>query len=304
MDNVKISASAEKIIENMLTAWPSIIRSRWRKKLLLIGRQLASSKGSKELDDKTMLEVLDNWPFSEDSWRIRAALARFGGESPQLGFKGDAPGFKPTVSTWSAEPDKRIEKRKSGKIKIAAILGSPRKGGNTDILVDQMLRGAESAGAETEKVFLSKLDIKFCTGCDACTKKKIDDFCTIKDDMTPGLYRQFLESDILITGFPIYTGRESAMLANYHDRLYGLGRPPWMWGKEEMRKGAMVVTWAAPKKTSFEKVIEHHINLMAWYGVVVEEAVYASFCNEKGIIASDKEGLKKAFDAGKRLAEL
>ena len=68
-----------------------------------------------------------------------------------------------------------------------------------------------------------------------------------------------------------------------------------------MRTGAIVVTWGAPKPSSFERVVEHHINLMAWYGVAVEEAVYGSFCYEQGIIASDEEGLKKAFDSGKRL---
>ena len=303
MADITVSKDARDIIEIMLTSWPSIVRDRWREKLLLIGKQLAATKGQKELDEKTMLEVPDHWPFSENGWRIKSAVARSKGESLQVGFKKDMGGFAPSVSAWSAPLDARIEKRKTEKPKITAILGSPRKGGNTDILLDQMLKGAESTGAEVEKIFLSKMNIRFCTGCDACTKKELENYCTIKDDMTPGLYEKFVSCDILIEAFPIYTGRESAVLANYHDRLYGLGRLPWRWQKEEMRKGAIIVTWGAPGKSSFENVIEHHINLMAWHGVIIEEAVYASFCTEKGIIGSDEEGLKKAFEAGKRLAE-
>ncbi|RMF93073.1 MAG: flavodoxin family protein [Candidatus Schekmanbacteria bacterium] len=304
MKDVKLSDSAKETVEIMLTAWPAIVRERWRDKILHIAKLYGASKGCDEVDDKTLIETIDLWPLSENKWRLKSAIAKSRGESLQMGFKKDMPGFTPSVSSWSAPSEKRIAKSKKEKLKVTAVLGSPRKGGNTDILLDKMLDGAQSAGAETEKIVLSKLDIKFCTGCDACTKKNLENYCTIKDDMTRELYKKFVDCDILIEAFPIYTGRESAMLANYHDRLYGLGRLPWTWETEELRKGAIIVTWGAPGKSSFENVIEHHINLMAWHGIIVEEAVYASFCTEKGIIASDEDGLKKAFEAGRKIVEL
>jgi len=52
--------------------------------------------------------------------------------------------------------------------RVLGIVGSPRRGGNTEILVGAVLRGAEEAGALVEKVLLSKLGISPCLACDAC----------------------------------------------------------------------------------------------------------------------------------------
>ena len=56
--------------------------------------------------------------------------------------------------------------------KILGIVGSPRKKGNTHILVSKMLEGAEAEGAETDILLLGKLEIRECTGCHACWKGK------------------------------------------------------------------------------------------------------------------------------------
>jgi multimeric flavodoxin WrbA len=53
-------------------------------------------------------------------------------------------------------------------LRALGIVGSPRKGGNTDILTDEALRGASEAGALTEKVYLVDLDIAPCDGCETC----------------------------------------------------------------------------------------------------------------------------------------
>jgi multimeric flavodoxin WrbA len=55
-------------------------------------------------------------------------------------------------------------------IQILGIVGSPRKGGNTDILIDEILDSAEEFGAETEKVILTDLNINLCQACDSCYK--------------------------------------------------------------------------------------------------------------------------------------
>jgi multimeric flavodoxin WrbA len=53
---------------------------------------------------------------------------------------------------------------------VLGINGSPREGGNTETLVNEVLRGAEEAGASTEMVFLNKLEIKPCQACNSCYK--------------------------------------------------------------------------------------------------------------------------------------
>jgi len=300
MAELPLSSKAEELLQKMLLAWPAIIRGRWREKLMIIANLHAAANGEKEISADTLLNILNVWPFSEHSWVIKGTLLHLGLITREEMFRGREAVLKPTIRFWSTDESNKIKIAPSGKTKVAAILGSPRKGGNTDIIIDELLKGAESAGAEVEKVHLNKLNIRYCTGCDKCRDKSFKGFCSLKDDMTPVLYKQFLECDVLIVGFPIYTGRESAVLANYHDRLYGLGSFPWMFeGKK--RRGALVVTWGAPNARAFERIIDHHVSLMSWYGVTVEEAVYGSGCTEKGIIAQDKEGLQKTFEAGKRL---
>jgi multimeric flavodoxin WrbA len=83
---------------------------------------------------------------------------------------------------------------------VLGIVGSPRRGGNTETLVDEVLRGAEEAGALVEKVILSKLDIGPCRACDACQDTGE---CVQRDDM-PALLEQMEHSQVWVLGTPIY----------------------------------------------------------------------------------------------------
>ena len=58
---------------------------------------------------------------------------------------------------------------KKGKMKILVLTGSPRKGGNSDLLCDEFMRGAVEAGNEVEKIRVSEKKIGYCTGCYYCT---------------------------------------------------------------------------------------------------------------------------------------
>ena len=79
--------------------------------------------------------------------------------------------------------------------KLLAFVGSPRKGGNTDVLVDEALDAFREAGGATEKVFLSSLNINPCQGCFACMPEDgLDSVCVTRDDMTE-LYRKMFEAD-------------------------------------------------------------------------------------------------------------
>lgn len=65
-------------------------------------------------------------------------------------------------------------------MQVLGIIGSPRIGGNTEVLVDEVLAGAKEAGASVERVILNKLDIKPCQACNSCYKTG---HCAQKDDM-------------------------------------------------------------------------------------------------------------------------
>jgi multimeric flavodoxin WrbA len=85
-------------------------------------------------------------------------------------------------------------------MKVLGIMGSPRRQSNTEILLDKALEGAREAGAEVEKVLVSKLRISPCLEIYACFK---DGNCSIKDDMQT-LYDKLLEADHIVFASPIF----------------------------------------------------------------------------------------------------
>jgi multimeric flavodoxin WrbA len=102
-------------------------------------------------------------------------------------------------------------------VKVIGFNGSPRKGGNTATLVEAVLRGAASKGAETQVVHLNELDMKGCQSCYAC--KKDPGRCATEDDLSP-LLEQMKECDAVVLGSPIYWFRVSAQLKTLIDRFY------------------------------------------------------------------------------------
>ena len=103
------------------------------------------------------------------------------------------------------------------KVKILGVGSSPRKNGNTDLLLDSFLKGAESAGAETKKVLLRTYSIESCIGCEACRKSGA---CTQFHDGMELLYPEIEASDGLILGTPTYNYNITSSMKSFIDRLY------------------------------------------------------------------------------------
>jgi len=105
-------------------------------------------------------------------------------------------------------------------MKLIAICGSARKHGNTASMLQQVIDGAKSAGAETELVNLFDLDYKGCTGCHSCKlkDKKFYAHCVVNDGLKP-LLKRIEESDIIVLGSPVYYGNLSGQMRSFTDRL-------------------------------------------------------------------------------------
>ena len=84
-------------------------------------------------------------------------------------------------------------------MKVLGIMGSPRGGGNSDILLDQAIAGAKDGGAEVEKIILSKKKISGCLDCQKCNESGV---CVIRDDMIE-LHQKILDSDAVIHSVPV-----------------------------------------------------------------------------------------------------
>jgi len=103
-------------------------------------------------------------------------------------------------------------------MKIVGINGSPRRGGNTDLLLGEFLRGCREAGADVEEFYLRDLKISPCLEIYAC---KQDGNCPINDDMKL-LYAKFVEADGLAIASPIFFYAVSAQLKAMIDRCQAM----------------------------------------------------------------------------------
>lgn len=101
--------------------------------------------------------------------------------------------------------------------RVLGIVGSPRKKGNTNAMVDAILEGAAMKGAGVEKVHLSKKKIKPCKACDACREGKGK--CRQDDDMEE-LLALMKESDVWVFGTPVYWWGPTAQMKTFIDRWY------------------------------------------------------------------------------------
>ena len=122
-------------------------------------------------------------------------------------------------------------------MKILALIGSPRKGGNTDILVDKFLEGAEMKEHVYEKIYLYKYNISSCVSCNIC--KKDNYVCKVKDEMQE-IYPKIDTSDVVVFGTPNYWFGPSAKMKLLFDRLL----PYTSSKKMEGKKGILIVAAA------------------------------------------------------------
>lgn len=100
---------------------------------------------------------------------------------------------------------------------ILALQGSPRGKGNTDIMLQEFLKGAASAGAQTETVYLKKLNINHCTGCYTCWTKT-PGTCIFQDDMTAVL-EKIQKNDVLVVATPVYGYNMTSLTKTALDRM-------------------------------------------------------------------------------------
>ncbi len=109
---------------------------------------------------------------------------------------------------------------------MLVINGSPRKGGNTETVLNAFVEGAKEAGAEVTVIRLVEIDHKNCKGCNSCHKNGV---CVIRDALTP-VFDQMLQSDILVLASPIYSMSVTAEMKSFIDR------GQFLWAQKFIRK--------------------------------------------------------------------
>jgi NAD(P)H-dependent FMN reductase len=137
--------------------------------------------------------------------------------------------------------------------KVVAVVGSYRKGGTTDTVVEAVLAGAREKGAETSTIYLIDRPIEFCTNCRECMQTPGPERgkCVQKDGLEPML-QEIEAADAIVLGSPINHGNVTAIFRRFMERIVGYGY--WPWGqktpsgrkKVPTRKAVLVATSAMP----------------------------------------------------------
>ncbi len=142
---------------------------------------------------------------------------------------------------------------------ILAVLGGGRKNGNTEQLVDAFLSGAEAAGHHVEKLSLMRMEVKGCTGCNACRYGKP---CVQKDDFH-SLIPKIEAADLLVFASPLYFWTISSRLKAFIERFYCLAQedanpPLGRYEKYSVKDSALLMTAADDLFWTFEQASAYY----------------------------------------------
>jgi NAD(P)H-dependent FMN reductase len=138
-------------------------------------------------------------------------------------------------------------------LNILAIVGSYRKRGTIDTVVDAILASAKEAGAETKKIYLIDKHLLFCTNCRSCTQQPgdSDGKCVLDDDME-SILREVEHADAIVLGSPMNAGTVIAVMKVFLERL--VCKAYWPWGApapksrnpKKTKQAVLVASSAAP----------------------------------------------------------
>lgn len=130
--------------------------------------------------------------------------------------------------------------------KILILSGSPRKGGNSDILCDEFARGAKESGNDVEKIRVSEKKIGYCRACYYC--RDHEGKCAINDDMTEVL-QKIIDADVIVLASPVYFYSIDAQLKALIDRTVA------RWTEVKNKELYYIVTAADGEKSAAETTL-------------------------------------------------
>ena len=188
-------------------------------------------------------------------------------------------------------------------LKVLGLFGSPRRGGNTELLLEETLKGAETEGAEIDRIHLTDFTITPCKECHGCDQTGN---CVILDDMEK-IYPKLIEADIIILASPIFFYGITAWAKALIDRSQALWARKYLLKDPSMGKGGRKKRgfFISVGATKGQKVFEGAI-LTAKYFFDALNAEYAGELvfrgvDAKGDILKQQGALQQAFEAGRRL---
>ena len=187
-------------------------------------------------------------------------------------------------------------------MRVLGIMGSPRIKGNTDLLLDEALKGAQSQGAEVEKIIVDELKIAPCREYYGCLR---DGNCVIRDDMD-GIYPKLLDADVVIVASPMFFYGLTSQVKALIDRCQALWVRRYILKQnlpDAARKGAFIAVGATKGKKLFDGAILTVKYFFQSIGVEYAAELLVRGVDKKGEIKEHPTALSDAFELGRRLTQ-
>ena len=175
---------------------------------------------------------------------------------------------------------------------ILILSSSPRRGGNSDTLCDEFLRGATEAGHSVEKIFLRNKTINYCTGCSTCSLHQKP--CPQKDDM-PEILDKMIAADIIVMATPVYFYTMSAQMKTLIDRCCGL------YTQMTSKEFYFIVTAAENEQKKMERTIDTFQGFLDCLdGATIGGVIYGLGVWHSGEINSTST-MRQAYEMGRSI---
>jgi len=185
-------------------------------------------------------------------------------------------------------------------VKVLAISGSPRKGGNSEMLLDKFLEGAKASGCAVEKLRADVLNIAPCDEGNSCFRTGV---CRVQDDMQ-AVYQKLIEADCLVIATPTFFMAPPAQLKRLIDRCQSLWAKRFILKQplradDKERKGYLIGTAGLNKREAFTAT---RIIMKAFFYVLgfkyTEELLFEGV-DSRGDIEKRQGALESAHSLGK-----
>ncbi len=183
-------------------------------------------------------------------------------------------------------------------MKVLGILGSPRRGGNSELLLDKALEGAQSRGLDTEKIVLNELKFSPCQECAGCAR---NGKCVVNDEMQL-IYKKVDRADRIILASPIFFGSLPAQVKAMIDRYQCRWAAKNIFKKAsraKAKKGYLILVSAANKDSFFKNAESIVKNLFAVLDIEFKGKLYCPNVDNKAGILEHPDCLKQAFELSK-----
>jgi len=183
--------------------------------------------------------------------------------------------------------------------RVLVLLGSPRKKGNSSILAEQIIQGAESVGAKVETIHLHSMKIAPCQSCYTCQKRNSKG-CAIDDDMQ-AIYQKLIENEAWVIASPVYWFNMSAQTKLFMDRCFAL--PAYKKDAFSGKRIAIAMSYGDtdPFTSGCVNALRSFQDAFRYAGAKIVGMVYGSAL-DAGEIKSNVSLLQKAEELGKNLA--